>query len=151
MGNKAIYRQFWSCAVTWIVVSSICATLIGCNMDSSNHALSSHTAIASTQVNSDASNTLSASRVDFHKDERLAAAKSKLKKEYPDNCTLQTSLYKLSVESMDELESLVNGLSESDWKALKGSYDRLAEEYYDAPNLTLALFKREVESYRGLK
>lgn len=51
---------------------------------------------------------------------------------------------------MDELENLVNGLSDQEWKALRPAYERISEEFYDAPNAMLSLFADEVDTYRAL-
>ncbi|WP_106766880.1 hypothetical protein [Paenibacillus faecalis] len=87
-----------------------------------------------------------ADRIDFDTEGHLAAAKK-----YYENFAIseQEWLNKVAAESMNELKNLVNGLSDSEWKALQPSYESISKDFYDAPNAMLSLFANEVDAYRA--
>jgi hypothetical protein len=94
---------------------------------------------------------VSGDRVDFKSAEHIAASKASLAKDYPDSFTTQKMLQDAAVKSQKELETLVNGLTDAEWAALKGSYDKLVSDYNDSPTTVLMLFKSEIDSYRKIK
>jgi hypothetical protein len=95
--------------------------------------------------------TVSSARIDYHSAEHIAASKARLAKDYPQSFTTQKMLQDTAVKSQKELEDLVNGLTDTEWTVLKGSYDRLIKDYNDSPSTVLMLFKSEIDSYRKIK
>lgn len=98
-----------------------------------------------------ASQTTPTARIDFHSAEHIAASKARLAKDYPDSFSTQQMLQEAAVNDQKELETLVNGLTDAEWTALNGSYNRLVSDYIDSPSTVLMLFKAEIDSYRKMK